>query len=114
MVVVAINGEPAGALVFDDPVRLDAPRTIRSLRRSGMTRRVMVTGDRPEVAEAVGTVLGVDAVMAGRSPEKLDVVRAERQRGPTVMVGDGVNDVPALALADVGGGYGRPRGDGVL
>jgi soluble P-type ATPase len=102
-VFVAIDGKPAGALVFDDPVRLDAPRTIRSLRRSGMARIVMVTGDRPEVAEAVGTVLGVDEVMAERSPaEKLDIVRAERQRAPTVMVGDGVNDAPALALADVG------------
>jgi heavy metal translocating P-type ATPase len=103
VVFVAIDGEPAGALVFDDAVRLDAPRTVRSLRRSGMARIVMVTGDRPEVAEAVGTVIGVDEVMAERSPaDKLDVVRSERQRAPTVMVGDGVNDAPALALADVG------------
>jgi hypothetical protein len=63
----------------------------------------MVSGDRPEVAQAVGSVIGVDEVLAERSPsEKLDVVRAERRRAPTIMVGDGINDAPALALADVG------------
>ena len=87
----------------DDPVRLDASKTVRCLRQSGMGRIVMVTGDRPELAEAVGTVIGVDEVMAERSPaEKLDMVRAERRGAPTVMVGDGVNAAPALALADVG------------
>jgi soluble P-type ATPase len=103
LVFVAIDAEPAGALVFDDSVRPDAARTVRSLRLSGIGRIVMVTGDRSEVAEAVGAVIGVDEVLAERAPEeKLDVVRAERQLAPTVMVGDGVNDAPALALADVG------------
>ena len=63
----------------------------------------MVTGDRTEVAETVGAVIGVDEVLAERSPgEKLDVVRLETRRAPTMMVGDGINDAPALALADVG------------
>ncbi len=102
-VFVSIDDEPAGVLVLDDPIRPDAGRTIRALREGGMRRIVMLTGDRAEVAEAVGTVIGVDDVLAERTPaEKLDAVRLERQRGPVMMVGDGINDAPALALADVG------------
>ena len=102
-VFVAVDGEPAGVLVLDDPVRPDAGRTIRALRERGIGRIVMLTGDRAEVAETVGTVIGVDEVLAERTPaEKLDAVRVEQQHGPAMMVGDGINDAPALALADVG------------
>ena len=102
-VFVGIDGIPVGVLVFDDPLRPDAARTLRWLRKAGITRIVMATGDRREVAETVGAVIGVDEVLAERSPsEKLDIVRLESQRAPTMMVGDGINDAPALALADVG------------
>jgi heavy metal translocating P-type ATPase len=102
-VFVAVDDCPAGVLVLVDPLRPDAARTIRALRRGGIERVVMVTGDRAEVADTVGAVIGVDEVLAERSPaEKLDVVRQERQRAPTIMVGDGINDAPALAVADVG------------
>jgi heavy metal translocating P-type ATPase len=102
-VFVAVDGSPVGALLLDDPVRRDAARTVRWLRRSGIDRVVMVTGDRAEIAESVAAVCDVDEVLAERTPaEKLEAVRLERRAGVTVMVGDGINDAPALAAADVG------------
>ena len=102
-VFVAVDGAPAGAFLLSDPIRPDAARTIRTLRRDGISRIMMVSGDRSEVAEPVGAVIGVDEVLAERSPaEKVEAVRLARASGPTIMVGDGINDAPALALADVG------------
>jgi soluble P-type ATPase len=100
-VFVAVDGSPAGVLIMDDPVRPDARRTIRALRAGGIRRIVVVTGDRSEVAATVGAVIGVDEVLAERSPaDKLDAVRSERRRAPTAMVGDGINDAPALGSAE--------------
>lgn len=102
---VSVDGAIRGALVLDDPIRPETPRAIRSLRREGFRRIVMVTGDSATVADIVGSAIGVDAVLAERSPkDKVDAVQMERSdaAGPIVMVGDGLNDAPALALADVG------------
>jgi heavy metal translocating P-type ATPase len=102
-VFVAVDGVVVGALVIDDPIRADSPRVIRTLRRAGIRRVVMVTGDHPDVAESVGAALGVDRVLSERDPsEKVDAVDAERAEGVTIFVGDGLNDAPALAAADVG------------
>ncbi len=102
-VYVSVDGQVAGALVIDDPVRPDSPRVIRTLRRAGIKRVVMVTGDHPDVAESVGIALGVDRIMSERDPsDKVDAVLAERAEGVAIMVGDGINDAPALAAADVG------------
>ena len=92
-----------GAVLLRDPLRRNAPRTVRRLRAAGFNRLVMLTGDRAEPAREVATVLGLDEVYADQSPaDKVAAVRAERERAVTVMVGDGVNDAPALAAATVG------------
>ncbi|HZD16805.1 MAG TPA: heavy metal translocating P-type ATPase, partial [Actinomycetota bacterium] len=102
-VFVAIDEVVAGAVILEDPVRADTPRVIRSLRRAGIKRVVMVTGDHPDVAESVGIAIGVDRILSERDPaDKVDAVRAEGELGVSIMVGDGVNDAPALAAADVG------------
>jgi len=120
-VFVAVDGTLAGVLGLRDQIRADAPRALRELRRAGVDRIVLVTGDHPDAAELVGAALGVDQVLAERTPaDKVEVVRAEveraaarprtrpggqrarRGRGMTVMVGDGINDAPALAASDLG------------
>ena len=102
-VYIAVDGQLEGALILHDPIRAEAPRALRSLRKAGVRYIHMVTGDHPDVAELVGDAVGVDRVFAERTPEeKVDVVELVRPDGITTMVGDGVNDAPALALADVG------------
>jgi heavy metal translocating P-type ATPase len=105
-VLVGIDGRLAGVLLMGDRLRDDARATLERLRAGGVREVALVTGDRRSVAEAVGREAGVDRVLAEQEPEdKLRVVRtlkADPERSPVVMVGDGVNDAPALALADVG------------
>lgn len=105
-VLVGVDYRLAGALVMGDHIRPDAHDLVRRLREVGIRHVAMVSGDRTEMANAVGDELGLDRVYSRQSPEdKLAVVRSMRDTprlAPVVMVGDGINDAPALALADVG------------
>ena len=100
---VAVDGQPAGIIAVADPVKTSTPAALESLRREGI-RIVMVTGDHRSTAEAVARKLGITEIEAEVLPEhKNAIVRRLRSEGRAVaMAGDGVNDAPALAQAEVG------------
>jgi Cd2+/Zn2+-exporting ATPase len=111
--LVAADSEVVGVLGVADTVRDTAAATVGALKAAGVAEVVMLTGDDRETAEAVAGEVGVDRVHAGLLPEeKLDAIRRMQGRGRTVaMVGDGVNDAPALAQADVGIALGAAGSD---
>jgi heavy metal translocating P-type ATPase len=105
-VLVGVDGRLSGVALIGDRLRTDSADLVPRLREVGVRHVALLTGDKASVAETVGETLGVDRVFAEQTPEeKLEVVRALHGRPElrsVVMVGDGINDAPALALADVG------------
>lgn len=102
-VAVAVDGKVAGVIVLEDRVRDDAAAMLTALRQAGVRRIVLASGDKVEIARVVGEQIGADLTLGNLSPQdKIAVVEAEAAAGPVMMVGDGVNDAPALAAADVG------------
>ena len=100
---VAIDGKVAGLLILSDELRAGTEAMLHELRNLGIERIVLATGDRHEVARFIAAGLSIDLVRSELTPDqKILVVLSERKNGPVMMIGDGVNDAPALAAADLG------------
>jgi len=102
-VAVAVDGAVAGVILLEDQLRDDARTTLAALRAAGIERIVLASGDMEHIAQTVGRSLGVDEILGDLTPEgKVEAVHRESKMRPVMMVGDGVNDAPALAAAEVG------------
>jgi P-type E1-E2 ATPase len=101
---VAVDGKVIGLLAYADPLRPEAPEVVRALKSRGIKEVVILTGDHPTVAQRVAEASGISRFFAEVFPEeKVEIVRGLQKEGYKVgFVGDGINDSPALAQADVG------------
>ena len=105
LVAVEIDGLQSAIIGLADPIRIESVETIAALRREGIERILLVTGDREESAVSVGRAVGVDSIHSSCTPaDKMSLMEEERKKttGAVVVIGDGINDAPALAAADVG------------
>ncbi len=102
-VAVAVDGKLVGLITLADELRNGTEQLLKALRALGIERIVLATGDREDVAKFFSAGLSIDQVRADLTPDqKILVVLSERKNGPVMMIGDGVNDAPALAAADIG------------
>ena len=100
---IAVDGAQVATLVFADQLRPDAVATIATLRAAGIRRIILASGDAGTPVRAAGAAIGADSAHARQSPaDKVALIAAARAEGPVLMLGDGLNDAPALAAADVG------------
>ena len=115
LVHVAVDGEYAGHIVISDRIKPDAAEAIGALREAGIRKTVMLTGDLPSVAQAVAGQLQLDEFHAGLLPaDKVACVEALLPEGPLAFAGDGINDAPVLARADLGIAMGALGSDAAI
>jgi Cd2+/Zn2+-exporting ATPase len=118
-VYVARDGVFVGFILISDEVKGDSRESLALLRERGVSRTVMLTGDNPEIAAAIAEELGVDEVYAGLLPqdkvEKLEFIgKQKRAKGKLAFIGDGINDAPVLAMADIGVAMGGLGSDAAI
>ena len=118
VVYVSINGKYAGHLVISDEIKEDAKEAILNLKALGIRKTVMLTGDLKAVGEKIGKTLGIDVVYAELLPQdkvaKLEEIQDQNGKGKIIFVGDGINDAPVLARADIGFSMGALGSDAAI
>ncbi len=113
--LLAVDGELAGIISVSDRIRQEAPGAVSELRRSGVETTLMLTGDNAHTAQAIATRAGIDDFAAEQLPQdKAETVKELRKRYRVAVVGDGINDAPALAAADVGIAMGAIGSDAAI